>query len=61
MVASNTLILAREKNLQKCKIIETLSIENKRVALCNDVISVELPEVWKMCAPMVAKQVAYSD
>ncbi len=26
-------------------------------ALC----SVELPEIWKMCAPEVAKQVAYSD
>ncbi len=60
-VLNSTQILAREKHPQKRKIIENVCIENKKSKLCNNSVSVELPEIWKMCAPEVAKQVAYSD
>ncbi|MCP3686727.1 MAG: hypothetical protein GY861_29160 [bacterium] len=45
----------------KRKIIESLTISNKKARLCNTGVSVELPEVWKTCAPMISRQLSSSD
>ncbi|MCP4600763.1 MAG: hypothetical protein GY847_09560, partial [Proteobacteria bacterium] len=56
-----TLILASERNVGKRRIIESLCIEAKRSRICNFGPSTELPGVWSICAPAVAKEISYSD
>ncbi len=57
----DTMVLAHEKNMLKRKILESICIENKRARLCNNGVSIELPLVWNLCAPNMAKELAYSD
>ncbi len=54
----NTVVLARERNNQKRKIIESLCIESKRPKLCNTGLSTEIPAIWKLCAECVEKELA---
>ncbi len=54
-------ILARESNVCKRKIIESLCIENKKACLCNTGTSIELPLIWQLCAPQVTKQLDSSN
>ncbi len=60
-ILKHTQVLATEKNLHKRKIIESLCISNKKSRLCNTGVSVELPLIWQLCAPMVSRQLAKSD
>ncbi len=53
-----TVILAKERNSRKRKIIESLCIENKRTALCNTGVSVDIPVIWQLCAPLVHGQLS---
>ncbi len=56
-----TQILARESNISKRKIIESLCIGNKKSRLCNSGYSVELPVIWQLCSSVVSGQVSKSD
>ncbi len=60
-ILKHTQILATEKNLHKRKIIESLCITHKKSCLCNTGVSVELPQIWQLCAPMVSRQLAKFD
>ncbi len=57
----HTQILAREGNVRKRKIIESLCIGNKKTRLCNSGFSVEMLQIWQLCAPMVSRQLSRSD
>ncbi len=60
LVSPNTVVLARERNTLKRKIIETLCIEHSPAKLCNTGASVELPMVWNICAEGLDKQLKTS-
>ncbi len=51
--AQNTVILASEKSTLKCRILESLCIENKAAKRCNTGLSIEIPPIWKICTEAV--------
>ncbi len=57
----DTNILAQERNTFKRKILESLCIHNKSARMCNSGPSTELSSIWKSCAPVLKKELAYSD
>ncbi len=57
----NTVILARERNCLKRKILESLCIDHKRAHLCNTGVSVEMPAVWNLCSDGLASELAKFD
>ncbi len=56
----DTVVLAREKNGQKRKLIETIAIDHaqkKRTrTICNSGFSSDLPAIWQICSQHVEKQ-----
>ncbi len=61
LVLKHTQILARESNIAKRKIIESLCIGHKKSRVCNTGFSVELPQIWQICAALVSKQLKKTD
>ncbi len=61
LVAANTLILAREKNMLKRKITESHCVEHKAAKLANTGPSINLPTVWNLCAQGLGRQLENSD
>ncbi len=60
-VFKDTMVLARESNGTKRKILESLCIQNKKARLCNTRVSVEISPVWSMCTPKMANQLSHTD
>ncbi len=52
----NTVILARERNPLKRKLLESICIKRKCARLCNTGPSIDISAVWDVCAPMLSKQ-----
>ncbi len=61
LVAAHTLVLARERNMLKRKITESLCIEHKAAKLANTGPSIDLPTVWNLCAQGLGRQLENSD
>ncbi len=57
----NTFILARESNLKKRKMLESICIDHKRARLANTGVSIEMPGIWNLCAEEIAKQLSNMD
>ncbi len=57
----DTNILAQERNTFKRKILESLCIHNKSARMWNSGPSTELSSIWKSCAPVLKKELVYSD
>ncbi len=58
---NQALVLTREKNVLKRRILETVCIENKRPRLCNTGASVELSPIWNLCKEAIRKQLSCYD
>ncbi len=61
MVPNDTLVLAREKNGLKRKMVESMAITNKQAAMCNTRVSLEMPAIWTIFAEKIKSDLAYSD
>ncbi len=57
----DTLILARERNSLKRKVLESLCIEHKKARLCNTGVSIEMPVIWNICVEGLGQQLAHFD
>ncbi len=56
-----TIILAREGNTRKRKLMESLCIKYKQAPLCTAGVSLELPGSWDVCIPALKEQLAQND
>ncbi len=56
----DTVVISREKNTVKRKLIESIAIDhsrkNKDTSICNSGLSSDLPPIWQICSRRVAKQ-----
>ncbi len=59
--AHNTIVLAREKNLHKRKLIETICIDHKAPKLCNAGLSIAFPAAWKLCTDGISRELRCMD
>ncbi len=60
-VFKDTMVLARETNTTKRKVLESLCIQTKKAKVCNNGTSVNLSPVWSMCAKAMANQLSRTD
>ncbi len=60
-VFKDTMILAREMNTLKRKVLESLCIQTKKTKACNNGTSVDIPPVWNMCAKVMLSQLSRTD
>ncbi len=51
-----TVILVRESNTRKRKLMESICIKHKDAHLCNAGVSLELPGCWDVCIPGLKEQ-----
>ncbi len=58
MSLHNTTVLAMERNSFKCKILESLFINNKKARICNSGPSIDLVAIWRLCDVCIARQLA---
>ncbi len=52
----DTIILVKERNCLKRKVLESFCIEYKQAHLCNTGVSMDLPAVWNICAENLSRQ-----
>ncbi len=57
----DTIILAKERNGLKCKVIESFCIENKCTKLCNTGVSMDIPAIWNLCSEELLRQLMDTD
>ncbi len=60
-VFKDMMILAREANTTKRKVLESLCIQTKKTKVYNSGTSVDIPPIWSMCTKAMTSQLSRTD